>query len=383
MLGNKTNKNFVIKQLNTTNGFVTSSIDIANNLNDYFCNIGYKLNNDFPSNLNDFSRFMGVNHTCRFKFSPVSEVEIINIIDNFRNTGPGYDGLPMFLFKDNLEFLSGVITRICNKSLSSGVFPSQLTVARVTCIFKSGDSENPANYRPISLLSSFSKILEKIIEKQLNQYLYENNILTQNQCGFRRGRSTEHAIHTMVKSIHGSFNEDKFSVGIFLDIKKAFDSLDRNILLQKLKYYGIAGIEWRWFQSYLSDRRQLTMYNNCPSDIKRVDFGVPQGGIVSPLLFLVYINDIVNCSNLAECVLYADDTNLYMSSSSISDLFTTANVALAEYKGWFNANKLTLNAGKTQYMVFHRKQRTLPATLDKIYLNGVEVSHLEFVTETC
>ena len=129
------------------------------------------MNNDFPSNDNDFGRFVGVNRTCKFEFSPVSKNELINIIGNLHNTSPGYDGLPMFLFKDNLKFLSGVITRICNKSLSSRVFPSRLTVAKVTCIFKSGDSKNLANYRPIALLSSFSKILEKIIEKQLYQYL--------------------------------------------------------------------------------------------------------------------------------------------------------------------------------------------------------------------
>ena len=230
----------------------------------------------------------------------------------------------------------------------------------------------------MSLLPCFRKILEKIVEVKLQNHLDNNNLLSDIQFGFRRGKSTEHAIHSMVKDIHSSFDENKICIGIFLDIKKAFDSLDRSILLNKLRYYGICDNELKWFETYLANRKQFVTYNNCSSETRRVDFGVPQGGVVSPLLFLVYINDIVNCSNLIGCVLYADDTNLYLSSNKIDDLYLRANHALSNFKNWFDSNKLSLNADKTKYMIFHRKQRQLPSCIHKLYLDNLEVEKVNY-----
>ena len=206
----------------------------------------------------------------------------------------------------------------------------------------------------------------------MKTHLSENISSTNVQFGFRKGKGTENAVHSM-EYMHQSFDEDKFAIGIFLDVKKACDSLERNILLEKLKYYGISGNEWNWFRSYLSNRRQLTVYENFNSDLKNVNFGVPQGGIISPILFLIYVNDIVNCCKESNCVLYADDTSIYTSSPNINELFEKANQSLAKFKCWFDSNKLTLNAKKTHYVLFHRKQRKVPINDCKLYVSSIEV----------
>ena len=146
--------------------------------------------------------------------------------------------------------------------------------------------------------------------------------------------------------------------------------------MNKLKYYGIVNREWKWFYSYLDNRRQYTVYGGCSSDVKRVKFGVPQGGIVSPLLFLLYINDIVNCSKTADCVLYADDTNLFLKSTNIANLYFSANQAISQFYLWFKANNLTLNSKKTNYIIFHRKQRKLSNFNYKLCLEGEEVERV-------
>ena len=259
ILGNIGNRNCKIPFLKTSNGAVTDGLSIANELNNYFSNIGRLLNAEVPTNGIDYRQFINSSRDCTFEFTAVSEEEITRIITCINNTSAGHDNLPMFVFKNYLGALLRIITHICNTSLSQGIFPSDLTIAKVTCIYKSDDKTSAANYRPISLLPSFSKILEKIVEIKLQAHLSENYLLSNSQYGFRSGRGTENALHSVVEFMHQAFDENKFGMGIFLDVKKAFDSLDRGILLEKLKYYGILGTEWNWFRSYLTNQRQLTV----------------------------------------------------------------------------------------------------------------------------
>ena len=377
ILGRNPNKNCNISKLITPNGTVTQPMDISNGLNNYFSSIGQDLNHNVPPASKNFNEYMLPATECKFEFTPVTEEEVIKLVTSLNNASAGHDGIPMFLYKNNIGILSKIITSICNRSLQSGTFPSELGVAKVTCIHKGGDKSNPANYRPISILSSFSKILEKLVEVRLQNYLESNNLFTRNQFGFRRKMGTENAIHSIVSYIHNSFNHNKFVLGVFLDVKKAFDSLDRNILLKKLSYYGISGKEWDWFHSYLSNRRQITVYDGCSSNMKRVDFGVPQGGSISPVLFLLYVNDMPNTSLNCESLLYADDTSLYFDSQNIDELFNLGNRSLTQYKIWFDANKLTLNAGKTNFIIFHRKQRHLPTTLSKLSIGSSVISEVK------
>ena len=276
----------IITELSGPNGDVNDRLGIANILNEFFSKVGENLNAEIPRTNNiSYRKYLnGINRDHnRFLFTPVNEEQVVSIIKSLKNTGAGLDDIPMFIFKENASKLASIITFICNKSLTTGVYPKGLTVARITCIFKAGNRKSAGNYRPIAILPCFSKILDKIVESQLQDYLISKQLLDPNQYGFRRCRSTEHALHSVIKTIHSSFNKGMYSMGIFLDIKKAFDSLDRTILLDKLTYYGILGFEWKWFESYLTDRRQCVMHDNHKSELKRVNFGVPQGGGLSPV----------------------------------------------------------------------------------------------------
>ena len=204
-----------------------------------------------------------------------------------------------------------------------------------------------------------------------------HELLAPEQFGFRKGMSTEHAIHSVVKAVHTSLNSGKYSMGIFMDIQKAFDSLDRDILLDKLTFYGILDTELQWFRSYLTNRRQYVKYNNFDSSLKRVNYGVPQGSAVSPVLFLIYINDIVECFHGSKCVLYADDTSVFVESDDISELYTLGNEAVSSYNFWFVANRLTVNKSKTLHVIFRRKQKRVPAHSNILRLDDATIRMVE------
>jgi hypothetical protein len=219
-------------------------------------------------------------------------------------------------------------------------------------IFKKGNTDRVENYRPISLLSNMSKILEKIMYKRIMDYINKNNILYENQFGFRAGHSTTDALFScanMLRTEHGNKNK---IMGIFLDLSKAFDTVDHGILLFKLQYYGVRGHVYDWFKSYLSNRKQFTVIGSARSSEQPVSIGVPQGSILGPLLFLLYINDIrYACSN-ACLKLFADDSNMYVKGPNLNDLFYNANQACSEITKWFSSNRLTINYTKSTFILF-------------------------------
>ena len=376
ILGRSAKDSTIVKSLKIENEVISDLPKIVNAFNEFFANIGSDLNANFPETSN-FSNFLVTRPNSEFKFRPVHVNEVRKIIAGMRRHGGNFDNnIPTFIFKDFSDQLVEIVAAVCNRSIMTGIFPSRLAIAKVTCLFKNGDPNDVSNYRPISILPSFSKILEKVVISQFSNYLNSNHIITNCQFGFRSGRSTEHAVHTLVKDIHDSFNMNNFVLCIFLDIKKAFDSLDRHILIQKLKFYGVRGIECNWFQSYLSNRKQYTKIGNTSSDTLPVKFGVPQGGVLSSLLFLIFINDIINCSLYSDCVLYADDTSLYVSSPMIGDLFDKAQRALLNFKSWFDENKLTLNTSKTNYIIFHRLQKRIPTINRDLCLNNSKLNRV-------
>ena len=282
--------------------------------------------------------------------TPVSEAELTNVIKTLEDKKTAdRTGLSTNLLKKIYTSILLPLGHIFTLSLTTGIVPSDLKVAKITPIFKSGDCLDLNNYRPISLLSIFSKILEKIVCNRLTDYLDTHSLLSNRQFGFRKNHSTSHPMTLMVNKLTESLNSKKHSIVIFCDLKKAFDTCNHSILLTKLSNIGVRGTELLWFKSYLTNRQQLVTIDNTDSELLTILNGVPQGSILGPLLFLIYINDLPECSNLLS-FLFADDTALTASSDNIDDLFTFANTEFQKLCTYFRLNKLSLHPDKTKYL---------------------------------
>ena len=210
------------------------------------------------------------------------------------------------------------------------------------------------------------------MHNRLYKFLVENNILSQKQFGFQNAHSTEHAIPQFVNQITDAFSQGKYNLGIFVDLSKAFDTVNHNILLEKSKAYGIQSENLKWFRSYLSNRKQFISYNDSKTEMKIVKCGVPQGSILGPLLFLISVNDLNKSTKVLDPVLFANDRKLFCSNNNIRALFETGNQELNQINDWFLANKLPLNGEKTKYMLFHKltDQENIPLKLPSLQLDG-------------
>ena len=220
----------------------------------------------------------------------------------------------MLLIPDLIVF---PLCKIINLSFEKGIFPEAIKLARVIAIFKKGSTQDINNYRPISLLSIFDKIIEKLMYSRLYKFLDEHKILYDLQFGFRKNKSTIHSLIQITEQIKCSIEKGMYGCGVFIDLKKAFDTVNHSILLSKLEHYGIRENALHWFTSYLSNRKQYVYNNGYSSEVKTIKCGVPQGSVLGPLLFLLYINDLPNVSNKMRFFLIADDTNLYYESNDL------------------------------------------------------------------
>ena len=246
-----------------------------------------------------------------------------------------------------------------------------MKIAKIKPLFKSGETDLVNNYRPISILPVFSKLLERIMYNRVYTHISENLLLYEKQFDFQRNCSTDYAILQLTKEINESFEKKEFTLGVFVDLSKAFDTVDHDILLAKLSYFGINNKYRNWFKSYLSNRQQYISYNNKNSSIKNIICGVPQGSILGPLLFLLYVNDLQNASQIFKPIMFADDTNLFYSHNNIKQLFQIVNQELKQIQTWFNTNKLSLNLTKTKYIFFHSSYYSdlIPLRLPRIAIS--------------
>ena len=213
---------------------------------------------------------------------------------------------------------------------------------------------------------------------KLYSYLSENNVLFNKQFGFRAKHSTEYAITELVDEILNGFSNDKYTLGVFIDLSKAFDTVNHQILLKKLSIYGVKGKSLKWFESYLSERKQYIEHDRYKTSFQNVTCGVPQGSILGPLLFLLYINDLCKASNIITPIMFADDTNLFYTHQNIKTLFNEMNTELKNISEWLRANKLSINVDKTNFILFHkaRDRDNLPLKLPVLTINGVPIKQV-------
>ena len=267
-----------------------------------------------------------------------------------------------------------------NLAIQTGIYPDELKIAKVIPIFKSGDTTECTNYRPISVLSIIDNIFERILKKRMVEYLEKFNILYEYQFGFREGHSTTHALVEIIDNIKESIDKNNMTCGIFVDLSKAFETVNHHILLAKLENYGFRGKAYELLSSYLSNRKQYVQLNDHKSSYKPISCGVPQGSVLGPLLFLIYINDIANCCPQEKTRIYADDTNIFFDSNNVDDISERAHQIMVQLDKWFIANKLTLNAKKSSFTIFRSlrsKTKNLP---DKLVFNKSEIIRSATVT---
>ncbi|XP_077995944.1 uncharacterized protein LOC144449300 [Glandiceps talaboti] len=336
--------------------------DITEDFNNFYVHVGENLANKIPTSPNTtFHDFLGEKVPHSFFFYPVTKLDIVNTISALDiRKATGFDDIPCKLIHEGRGEISNPLCHIINLSFCSGHFPELLKVAKVLPFYKKGQINEPGNYRPISVLPVISKIVERIANKRLMNFLEGFNILYDHQYGFRKKYSCKLSLISLIQSLQEELDKRNSTLGIFIDFSKAFDTVNHNILLAKLEHYGIRGLPLKWFSSYLHSRSQYVSINNIASSRLNITCGVPQGSILGPILFLIYINDIPNSSNLFNFKLYADDSNLFHSIQETHNNISLnlANVEFHQVKKWCDANRLTMNVNKTEHMVIRSKQNS-------------------------
>jgi hypothetical protein len=368
----KCRKTETIEKININGVPSTDPIVIANQFNTFFTEVGRQISDSVPSVAKSPEEYINYGR-------PVPDLSLQNTTPELvkkiiKNLKPklSYDaeGVSTKMIKSIGNEIALPLSHIFNISLSSGVFPSKLKLCRVIPIFKAGSALECDNYRPISLLSSISKILEKIVAEKLVKHLLANDLLYVHQYGFLPNRSTEHNLLQIVNYISNALNEGNYCIGVFLDLKKAFDVCSHEILLKKLEKMGIRGTSYAWFKNYLSDRTQFVDINGNRSDALNIDISVIQGSILGPILFLCYINDFYAATTLFS-VLFADDTTGLGKGKNLKDLTSYMNTELQKIANWFRSNKMAINTSKTKFIVFRtRGKRVDPADCNLVFNNN-------------
>ena len=358
------------------NGLVSDPKVVANKFNDYFINIAEKLSNKIVNKNTKFQDYLKNPNMSRLFLNETTPDEIVKIINNLnpKKSGDIFRISPEYVISTK-QAVAQHLTIIFNRSVREGCFPQAMKTGKIIPLHKGNSVLSVTNYRPISLLPIFSKIFERLVYNRLVDFIEKNKILSQNQFGFQKGKSTENAVTSIVSQILQAKDRKESSYCIFLDFAKAFDTVNHDILIEKLNYYGIKGNALAWFKSYLCNRAQYTQIGETLSDIGYIKHGVPQGSVLGPLLFLLYINDITESSKILQFYLFADDTTIFYSDKTNPETESLLNIELSKVSDWLAANKLSLNVGKSNFLHFHHgnsKKETLNIKIDNVTVEEKE-----------
>ena len=353
--------------------------EMAEVFNNHFATVATNLERELPPPPDDIPPAALIPmHDHTFYLFPVSPEECERIISQLKNVSYGRDSLSTRLLKMISHFVSHPLSKLINDSFNSGVFPSDLKLAIITPIYKKNDPNNFTNYRPISVLPLLSKIFEKAFANRMSKFLYKYKIITPHQFGFQRGKSTCNALTALTDCIYNKLNEKKHTVALFLDLCKAYDTVNHSILLDKLFKYGFRGVSLDWLRSYLKDRQHCVRIGNAVSSRATINISIPQGSILGCIMFSLYNNDLPAVSDILKPILFADDTALLHSDSNFNCLIQNFNVELIRVNNWLLKNRLTLNVDKTIAMIFTKRKHAV-SNLNKLCIADKDV---EFESRT-
>ena len=355
----KSKKQKGINKLKIGDNVIDDKAEISNHMNNYFCTIGKKLASEIPEGRH-FSNYMKNNVAETIFLEPIFEEEIQREIRQLNNIkSAGHDNISPKIIKICEPYIKTPLTQLFNYSLESAIYPSSLKLAKVIALYKKKSILLPENYRPISLLSCLDKIFEKLLHKRFMKFINKHKIIILNQYGFLKFHSTTMALIDVIDNIRNMLDKGEYALGVYLDFKKAFDTVDHRILLCKLNHYGFRGHTNKFIESYLSDRLQYTVVNGVKSNINGIETGVPQGSVLGPLFFLIYINDIINCIDDGKTTLFADDTTILFHDQNLMTLKQKAEKGMEKVYDWLLSNKLSLSWEKTFFMIYHSPKKNI------------------------
>lgn len=349
-----------IKEIMVHGKQISQNDEIADAFNNYFANVAEVMANEIQCSTNN-ANFNEKTCTNTIFLKPVDSLEIEKYIHELNiNTAAGLDNLTPKILREINEYISPILANIINTSFLSGICPDHFKISYVTPVYKTGDKSSLSNYRPISVISNIGKVFEKALKSRLLNFIEKNNIICNTQFGFRNNKSTQDAIAFLTNFLYKQVDNSDPVIAVFLDLAKAFDTVSHKLLLQKLQRVGIRGKAYELIKNYLYNRKQHVKIENSLSKTVTIKHGVPQGTVLGPLLFLLYINDLLYNEFHCKLLSYADDTIALFTDLHWDNLKHKTAAGLSKIKAWMDSNLLSVNFKKTSFMPFVSYQNHLP-----------------------